>query len=146
MTAQILDGQARFQCSLVEFYRQPLLVVQAARYGIMIPPTSDVDDDAEPAYAYVNALSDGSVRWIANCPDCDMSAEYVWLATPLMFCMSCCNRALGGRWRRVEVPSDRAEIERLLLARTDPRTRSWTPDETVDDLLAENVTLSGGGG
>jgi hypothetical protein len=73
-------------------------------------------------------------------------AEYVWLATPLFFCTSCGNASIGGRWRPVAVPADRAEIERLLLARPDPATRSWRPGETTDQLAAENVMLLGGGG
>lgn len=145
MPSAILDGQARFGCSLVEFYRQPMLVLQAGRYGIMIAAPSEVDEGAEHALASVNALLDGTARWIATCPDCRIGAEYVWLAQPLMFCMACCNRALGGRWRRVDLPSERAEIERLLLLRSDPRTRSWTPGETLEQVAAANRLLAGGG-
>lgn len=150
MSAMILDGQTKFGCTLVDFYRQPVLVVQAARFGVLIPPVTEVAEDAEPAVAYVNALLDGSARWIADCPTCRSygrtGSEYVWLSQPLMFCMSCCNVALGGEWRRVVVPPNRAEIERLLLARPDPRTRNWRPDQTVEDLLVDQVMATGGGG
>lgn len=146
----ILDGQRKFGCTLEAFYRQPILVEQVARRGILIPPTSDVDRDAEPALAYVNPLSDGSVRWIAECPACRADgrtrAEYVWISTPLLFCVGCGNAGIGARWRLVTVPRDRTGIERLLLARPDPLTRSWRPGETLEQLAAENVMLLGGGG
>jgi hypothetical protein len=145
MPAAILDGQARFGVSLEAFYRRPELVAQVARRGVLIPPTADVDRAAAPALAHVNPLPDGSVRWIAECPDCRAqgrtSAEYVWLATPLLFCTRCGNRDVGGRWRPVAVPVERAEIERLLLARPDPETRAWVPGETVAALAAENAAL-----
>lgn len=141
----IVDGRSRFGMDLQSFYRQPDLVTRVARRGILIPPTSDVAGDADPALACVNPLPDGSVRWIAGCPDCRdagrTSAEYVWLATPLMFCVRCGNAAIGSRWRRVALPDDRAEIERLLLARPDPESRAWHPGETLADLRLQNAVL-----
>lgn len=145
MSAMILDGQARFGMALTEFYRQPELVVRVARRGVLIPPIADVATEATPALAFVDPLPDGSVRWIARCPDClsagRTGAEYVWLATPLMFCMRCANSDIGGRWRRVAVPPERREIERLLELRRDPETRVWWPGETLGDLEAENARL-----
>lgn len=150
MTAQILDGAAKFGMDLQTFYRQPELVAAVARRGILIPPTSEVADDAPPALAYVNPLPDGTVRWIAQCPDCQArgrtAAGYVWMSQPLTFCMRCANRSIGGRWRRVTVPANRAEIEGLLMLRPDPETRAWIPGETVEQLQAENATLEIGGG
>lgn len=148
--AQIIDGQAKFGMSLVEFYRQDELYVRLARQGIMIPSRNEVAQDADPALAFVDPLFDGSVRWIAECPDCKAAglsrAEYVWLQTPLMFCLSCGNVAIERRWRPVLVPPNRLEIERLLLARPDPLTRSWRPGETLDALVVDNVMANGGGG
>lgn len=149
MPAMIVDGHAKFGMDLVAFYRQPDLVLRMARRGILIPPTSDIANDAEPALAFVNPLPDGSVRWITACPDCrengKTSSEYVWLATPLTFCIRCGNEAIGSRWRRVLVPPARAEIERLLLTRPDPMTRTWHPGETLADLQAQNAALGIGG-
>lgn len=145
MAARIIDGRSRFGCSLVEFYRQDALAVQIARRGILVPPVSAVDRDADPALAYVNPLPDGSVRWIANCPTClshgRTVAQYVWLDQPLLFCTRCANASIGGCWRPIAVPSERAEIERLLLLRTDPEQRAWTPSETVADLVEQNTEL-----
>jgi hypothetical protein len=145
MPAHVLDGRAKFGVGLAEFYARPELVARVARRGVLIPPTGAVAADAAPALAYVNPLPDGSVRWIAECPDCRArgrtAAQYVWLATPLLFCTRCGNREIGGRWRPVAVPADRAEIERLLLARPDPETRGWTPGEKTADLRAQNAAL-----
>jgi hypothetical protein len=143
--SKIVDGRARFGCSLAEFYGDERLRLQVARRGILIPPTSAVADDADPALACINPLPDGSVRWIALCPACAehgrASAEYVWLDLPRLFCLRCGNARLGGRWRPVLVPSDRAEIERLLVARPDPEMRAWHPSESLDDLRAQNRLL-----
>jgi hypothetical protein len=147
--ARVLDGQARFGCSLLEFYRQPALVSDVARRtGILVPPLSAVDRAAPPALGRVDPY-DGSPRWIANCPDCRVSAEYVWLAHLLFFCANCGNRSLAGAWRTVLVPADREAIEALLLARpplleidgrlVDPR--GWLPGETIEQLQAENELL-----
>lgn len=145
MPARVMDGRAKFGCSLQDFYRKDDLAVQIARRGILVPPTSDVARDAAPALAYVNPLPDGSVRWIADCPAClahgRTVAQYVWLDQPILFCTRCANAALEGRWRPVIVPAERQDIERLLLVRPDPEQRAWAPGETLADLRAENTTL-----
>lgn len=145
MPAQIVDGRAKFGKSLADFYADHDLVTRVARRGVLIPPIATVAEDAAPALAYVNPLPDGSVRWIAECPDCraagKTAAEYVWLATPLLFCMRCGNAAIDGRWRRVLIPADREEIERLLLVRPDPGDRAWMPNESLDDLREQNASL-----
>lgn len=150
MTAQIVDGRAKFGCSLLDFYRQDDIAIRVARRGIFIPPIDAVAEDAPPALAFVDPLPDDSVRWIAVCPDCRAGgrtvAQYVWLETPLLFCARCANAAIGSQWRRVGLPAERLTIERMLLARPDPQVRVWRPGETTDDLAAENVMLAGGGG
>jgi hypothetical protein len=138
----IVDGQAKFNCTLVEFYRQPIIVTKIARNGVLIPSPDDVDLTARPALARIDP-SDGQARWIADCPDC-RSAEYVWLATPVFFCCSCANATIGHRWRCIVVPSERAAIEASVLARpawivvdgraVDPR--SWSPDQTLEAVKA----------
>lgn len=143
----LVDGRSRFKCSLAEFYRRRDIVQQATRAGIMIPPTSDVAEEAPPAPARLNPLTPFEMvsRWIADCPDCRGGTAYVWLSTPLMFCIQCGNGAIGGKWRRVEVPAERRQIEDILLRRGDVARMSWTPGETLDLLRAENETLGVGG-
>jgi len=139
----ILDGRARFDCSLAEFYQRPEIVQAVARQGVMMPLPSDVEADAPPALAFVNSLSplEDIARWLALCPDCSVGAAYVWLDQPIMFCLHCANRTIGHTWRPVLVPVERVAIERLLLARPDPAHRHWTPDESLDELRAQNVAL-----
>jgi hypothetical protein len=36
-------------------------------------------------------------------------------------------------------PTDRAEIERILMDRPDPATRNWLPGETLQELVIENL-------
>lgn len=150
MPAMIVDGRAKFGVSLDTFYRQDKLVLRLARRKILIPPTSETAPDAEPALAYVNPLPDGSVRWIASCPACarhgHTQAEYVWLEKPLLFCMRCGNEDIGHKWRPVEVPKQRNQIEKLLLARPDPMTRGWEPQESLKDLREQNARLATKGG
>ena len=79
-------------------------------------------------------------RWIVTCPDCG-GGEEVDLKARLFFCCSCYNESAGGRWRPIQIPAERENIERVLLARQDSRMRNWLPHESVDDLLVQNVTL-----
>lgn len=139
----ILDGRARFGCSLAEFYRRHEIAQAVARLGIMLPPVTDVDTAAPPAYAYVNPLApvEQVARWIADCPDCRAGSSYVWIEGPhVMFCLSCGNAGTGHRWRPVEVPADRAAIERLLSVRPVAQT-AWRPGESLDRLRDENALI-----
>lgn len=146
-TPHVLDGRARFNCSLEEFYRQPIIVSKIARKGLLIPLPTDVDETAPPALARIDP-ADGHPRWIADCPDC-RSAEYVWLDAPVFFCCNCANATVGGRWRLVVLPTSRGEIEALVLARPpwividgkvcDPR--SWYPVETLEMVRARTAEL-----
>lgn len=141
----ILDGKLKFGCSIDDFYRKPEIAAMLARRGVLLPPPpADIATDAPPAVAHVEPYQ-GVARWIARCPDCT-GAEYVWLDTPRFLCAQCANRGIGHFWRRVEVPSNRQQIEQMLLARPDPDTRVWYPDESADQLAVENVVLNGGGG
>lgn len=141
----IIDGRQKFGCSVDDFYTKPEIAAMLARRGLLKPPEpSDIAEDAPAAVAHVEPYQ-GVARWIAKCPDCS-GAEYVWLADPRFLCAQCANRGIGHRWRRVEIPADRRQIERMLLARPDPETRVWQPEESVEQLAAENVMLNGGGG
>lgn len=108
------------------------------RFGHRPPDLAAYAADAEPLVAEVN-----HGVWIAR----DACGEHggvhgggvVWLARPMIWCPRCGNRATGGLWRPVALPTDRAEIEAALAARPDRETRNWRPTETVGDLLRENA-------
>jgi hypothetical protein len=140
----ILDGRARTGLSLADFYQRPDILHLAARQGVAIPSISQVDEDAPPALAQVNPLDpfERVSRWIATCPDCPGGTAYVWTGGPhLMWCLACCNSEIGHKWRRVVLPPNRKEIERLLDARPLSSLRAWVPGETVEQLRAENEHL-----
>ena len=75
-------------------------------------------------------------RWIVQCPSC-AGAELVDPADLRFFCLSCYNRAHGGRWLRVTLPAEKPEIEAVLLLRR-PQNQHWQPGETVAKLKAKN--------
>jgi hypothetical protein len=139
----ILDGLARTGLTLAKFHAQREIIEAVAQYGVALPPPTDVDPEAPPAYAEVNPLDHPPVaRWIARCPDCPGGTSYVWIAGPhVMFCLACVNRAIGSRWRPVVAPPERLEIERLLSLRPRSENRVWWPGETLEQLRAENAEL-----
>lgn len=144
LAQSILDGRARFGCSLIDFYQRREIAEAIARLGVMLPPPTDVDAEAPPAHAYVNPLDpvEPVSRWIADCPDCRAGSAYVWLEGPhVMFCLACANASIGHRWRPVAVPAERQAIEALLMARPLSRLRAWAPGEAVDRLREDNALL-----
>lgn len=86
------------------------------------------------AYAEVN-----HGRWIVPCPfpGCG-SAQLAPRDDPRFCCGECLNAAVGGAWVAVEWPADAAAIEAVLELRPTPAA-SWSPTETVADLVAENA-------
>lgn len=140
----ILDGLSRTGLTLEKFHAQREMLQQVARQGVALPKPSVIAEDAPPAYAEVNPLDpiEPVARWIARCPDCPGGTSYVWVAGPhVMFCLACCNSTIGNRWRRVIVPSERVEIERLLSLRPLSKNRVWVPGESLEQLRAENREL-----
>lgn len=134
--------------TLAKFHGQLEILQQVARMGVALPPPSDVDPDAPPAYAEVNPLDpyESVARWIARCPDCPGGTSYVWIAGPyVMFCLACCNASRGHKWRPVVVPADRLEIERLLSLRLLSSQRAWLPGEALEQLREDNASLGLGG-
>ena len=75
-------------------------------------------------------------RWVADCPDphCSNAEEYGRGLTDSSFVCSDCRRISNVVW-----PDNRYEIVAVLDARPVPATRNWTPSETVEDLINENV-------
>lgn len=78
-------------------------------------------------------------RWLVECPIC-MSAVVLDDEDLLFICPSC---GLDDQWSRVIMPARRTDIEDVLLLRPGFReantSRFWFPNETVLDLLFENV-------
>lgn len=116
----------------------------------------------EPVKAEVN-----HGQWVARC-ECG-GVESVDQNEPIFYCFNCGNRRVAGRPRAVVFPLDVEEIERVLLERpmedggganeidrvflAHPLVgvvdgtpvvmhRSWTPDETVDDLRRQNALIA----
>lgn len=111
------------------------LTKMAARANATLPEIAIVYE-AAPIPAFV-----AQGQWVVDCPDCGRNRSMVWLTEPLYMCPACWNQAIGGDWRRVELPAEREHIEALLLARTLREARNWLPGETLDDLRAENEAL-----
>lgn len=108
-------------------------------------------------------------QWIADC-GCG-GAEFVEPTEPIFYCFSCGSRENNHRVRGVIFPENYREIEAAVLARpvndakglTDleraglakagvvavvdgveyPLVRAWSPEETLEDLLAQNRVLDG---
>ena len=76
-------------------------------------------------------------RWIVVCPDC-AGAQFACPDDRRFMCNECANAAVGGFWRPVIWPKERAKIDELLMLRPDPKTRHWVPGESVANLKAEN--------
>ena len=78
-------------------------------------------------------------RWIVPCPFCT-GAEMLDPDDLRFFCLSCYNKAVGGKWIRVAVPKPEQtkEIETELMKRGNPENRNWTIKESVSDLKKEN--------
>jgi len=95
------------------------------------PPAEDVSSGA-----HVDAYVSGSC-WVALCPDCG-GVEFVNFDDRRFFCCACRNARTSNKPRVVDVPKNRSAIENVLLKRPDPRTRNWTPDQSIADLQAEN--------
>jgi len=80
--------------------------------------------------------------WIADCPSGDGGAEFVNFTDLRFFCCTCRNAAWGGKALEVLPPDPafRLQVEKVLLNRPDPDTRNWSPEESLADLKAENLT------
>ena len=133
MVIPIIDGPLNHGTTFAEHVRV-FVGAFAARLGIVVPPLQQVSD-TPPLDARIDAG-----RWIVECPDCH-DAQFIWPAepAPIFMCVTCFNVAVGGDWRLVAVPPNRAALERLLLFRPLPHNRNWRAGETVDTLRAENI-------
>lgn len=73
-------------------------------------------------------------RWICDCPVCT-SALQLQPGTGGFRCWDC-GASIEVVWPDVAMQRG---VERLLMMRADPKTRNWTNDETLEDLLRENA-------
>lgn len=98
----------------------------------------ELGDANDPVDAPLSAIVNGG-RWIAQC-ECG-GAEHVDPTTRLFMCGSCFNAKHDHRWRMVDLPDGRTMkiVETALLMRPDLGTRNWLADESVAELVAENV-------
>lgn len=138
----ILDGLAHFGCSLERLPDHPLnadgftMRRHLAKRGLDVPPLSHVAD-VEPLPAWIQ-----QGMLVVSCPECTGSPNeelgFVWRGGPLLYlCQVCGNAAVGKVHRPVVLPADLDAIEAVLGCRP-VGNRTWTTDQTVDDLLTEN--------
>lgn len=123
----------RLAASHEEFVSEMVGHPKMAALGIEHP--GDPGTVAEVAPLVARVYQDA---WIVDCPDCG-GAEFYWRDSPRMFCLSCGNAAVGGKWRPATLPDEAAQIERVLDKRPLRASRNWTPWETVAELEAENI-------
>ena len=76
-------------------------------------------------------------RWIVECEHCS-GAQFAVRGDTRFFCVDCLNEHVSGQWITVVWPTDVDRIDGLLVRRP-RRNQNWTPDETVDQLIAENA-------
>jgi hypothetical protein len=87
-------------------------------------------ETGETVAAFINES-----RWVATCPGCGDGIA-CWPENPDCCCLGC------GRTYTAAFPpaNERAQAERILLARPEEATRNWIPgEESVTDLKVENV-------
>ena len=83
-------------------------------------------------YAFI-----GRSEWRVMCPLCG-SGLFGEPGLPF-YCPSCLMQANDGFAMDVVYPENRAAIEEVLLLRPVPNTRNWYLDNTVENLLADNL-------
>ena len=111
-----------------------LLARKRQEVGIEPPSLPDSSIVRGEIQAYIS-----SGRWVVSCPDCYTAV----LLDKQDLVFSCPGCGTDGSWRRVVLPADLQEIERLLLLRPgwheNSPHRNWFPSETVQDLRAQNI-------
>jgi hypothetical protein len=90
--------------------------------GVPEPAAAAAGDGDPPAAARVDYG-----RWLADCPapGCK-NAQLLDPADPRWFCVACHNADVGGRWRPVAWPADRAAVEAGLVDLPEAK-QFWRP-------------------
>ena len=113
-------------------------------YLLKIRESNGIEPAGLPADDAVSGEIDAHInhgRWIVECGVCH-TAVLMDDQDLVFYCPGC---GTDGQWRRVIMPdpTERAEIERLLLLRQGwhdkAPTRNWTPGNTLADLQRENL-------
>lgn len=129
------EGQLRMVKRAVRDQLRDLGIVPASKDALLKAVLGDPNEPVDaPVSAHVNRG-----RWIAEC-ECG-GAEVVDPVTRLFMCASCFNAPHEYRWRLVELPDPVTTqvIEAALVMRPELRTRNWRSEESVANLIAENV-------
>ena len=118
--------------STMDFVRHIYYHTRMDRTGLKLGDINDLGKAVAKA-----KVSHG--RWVVDCPGefCN-GAEYVDMNNKIFMCCSCWNTEFENKWLKVSVPENRKEIEEILLKRS-IKVRNWLPDETLDDLIKENL-------
>lgn len=104
-------------------------------WSLSVPPEQVLTAKTAPAAESIAAYANHG-RWVVACPDCD-GAQIACPDDRRFMCNECGNVSIGGLWRPVVWPKDRAKIDALLNLR--PRNNQhWVPGETLADLREEN--------
>lgn len=74
-------------------------------------------------------------RWCVQCPNCHQGFEDVSPEEKVFFCFTC---GWENKIHPVEFPDNIAEVEQVLLKRSQVRNRNWT-DESLSQLRRENI-------
>ncbi|MEE8466452.1 MAG: hypothetical protein V3S68_08250 [Dehalococcoidia bacterium] len=110
------------------------LAIKRGKSGLPPAPRYDGIAAGQPIDARVDLG-----RWIVSCEDCG-SGVCIEPDVPVFMCPKCDR---SGKWRPVVMPSDREQIEEILLMRPGFResnlNRFWFPGESVNQLVMENV-------
>ncbi len=128
--------------SLYEFVHDPSEAEKAREIAMLqgralqLPGSyENVASDAEPAIARVSYG-----QWCCECPTLGCGGiEFCWPDADLMWCISCGNEDIGGKWRPVKIPGNKPHIENALSERRFIQNRHWRPGETVTQLKRENA-------
>jgi len=132
-TREIIDGQDYFGAPYGEYVRG-VMALHARRQGLLLPDLREVAVDA-PVQAHIR-----HGRWMVECDQSDCKTiQLAWLESKRFMCTDCWNRESGGVFRPVAIPEERDRIEAALVVRPKIESRSWLPEETVEDLWRENA-------
>lgn len=118
-----------------QFTMQEWCIYLCQQQGSQLPPADWTISTKRVARAGVYQN-----RWKAECSCCAGGSMYVSYRDRTFWCLNCRNACTDYMPIAVVLPPDDVieAIERALLVRPDPNTRSWMPSETLEHLYEEN--------
>lgn len=133
----IIDGRAYWVMSLAEFAERVCVPIAKQRNLVLVPPGAVGAEamDAEPAPV---EIIQGTIYVCCMSRGC-AGKELLWLEEPLLWCGSCGNAELGGRWRPVLMPTPAflTAVDKILALRP-LHQRTWLRNETLHQLVAQS--------